>query len=231
MAAEIPPVVILRSADRHSSGGDGIVSRYCFSFGAHYDPGNTSFGALVACNEEALEPGAGFAAHPHAGIEILTWVVQGTLEHSDSAGRVVTCPAGTLQLFSTGSGIEHAEVNYGDDACTFVQLWLALDKPGPTGAYEQVDLRDSLPTGVLATAISLPAGPVLYVGWLRPDAQVTVPAAPLAHVFVVRGSLSFGGGAGMVGEGDSARLTCAGEVPATAGQAGAEVLVLALPHS
>ena len=84
---------VWRAADRYR-GGDtaaGIDTRHAFSFSGFYDPDNVGFGQLVACNEERLAPGAGFPEHPHRDVEIVTWVVEGELEHLDSTGRVLTC--------------------------------------------------------------------------------------------------------------------------------------------
>src|SRR6478609_3826296 len=83
-------MIDVRRAGERCRGGEpaaGIETWHAFSFGAHYDPDNVGFGLLSACNEEHLAPGAGFAEHPHRDVEIVTWVVEGVLEHRDSAGH------------------------------------------------------------------------------------------------------------------------------------------------
>ena len=86
---------VRRAARRATAGGDpaaGIESLHAFSFGPHYDPDNLRFGAVLACNEERLAPGAGFDEHPHSHTEIVTWVVEGELTHRDSAGHETVRP-------------------------------------------------------------------------------------------------------------------------------------------
>lgn len=93
----------VRRADERYHGGDpaaGITSFHAFSFGPHYDPDNLRFGAVIACNEERLAPGAGFDEHPHSHTEIVTWVVEGELTHRDSAGHESVVRPGDVQRLS-----------------------------------------------------------------------------------------------------------------------------------
>ncbi len=106
----------------------GITTRHCFSAGVHYDPVNTAFGALVALDEHLVAPGTGFARHPHRRVEILSWVLAGTLRHEDAAGRVELVRPGTVLHQTAGSGIEHVEGNASDaELLRFVQLILRSD--------------------------------------------------------------------------------------------------------
>ncbi|MEP7054174.1 MAG: pirin family protein [Actinomycetota bacterium] len=228
---DLPDFHVLRAAARYETEGEGIRSRHCFSFGAHYDSGNIRFGSLLACNDELLAPGSGFPPHPHAGVVIVTWVVRGTLEHTDSTGRVALCRAGAVQVLRSGSGIEHAERNPGRGSCRMVQFWLDRAELGPPGHYTQVDLRSILRFGNPAPACLLPGGAILRVTRLQPDGQAALRDAPLVHLFVVRGSLSLSGleaDLGLLDEGDSVQLTQPGELSALAGKDGAEILVWAL---
>ncbi|NUS13046.1 MAG: cupin domain-containing protein, partial [Streptomyces sp.] len=128
---------VRRGADRYR-GGDGaagIDTRHAFSFSGFYDPGNVRFGLLVACNEERLAPGAGFAEHAHRDTEIVTWVVEGELEHRDAGGRAVRLRAGDAQLLGAGGGVRHVERNAGAGPLRFLQMWLHPDVFGAPPAY------------------------------------------------------------------------------------------------
>ena len=80
-------VEIRRGTDRYLTRGEGFFTRHSFSFGAHYDPDNVAFGPLVCHDDHRLKAGAGFSDHPHRDVEIVTWVLSGSLRHSDSAGH------------------------------------------------------------------------------------------------------------------------------------------------
>ncbi|MEW2132662.1 pirin family protein [Streptomyces sp. NPDC005435] len=213
-------IEVRRAAERHR-GGDpetGTDSRHAFSFGPHYDPDNLRFGALIACNEERLAPGAGFAEHPHSHTEIVTWVTEGELTHRDSTGHTSVIRPGDVQHLSAAAGVRHSERNEGTVPLVFVQMWLAPLEPGGEPSYEVV--RD------LTEPYAVPgAGAVLSV--LRPAAgeRTALPDAPLLYVHVVRGEIRLAGDT--LGPGDSARITDArGLEPA--GVTEAEVLLWAM---
>src|SRR5690242_11007478 len=131
----------VRRADERYHGGDpdaGITSFHAFSFGPHYDPDNLRFGAVIACNEEWLAPGAGFDEHPHSHTEIVTWVVEGELTHRDSAGHATVVRPGDVQHLSAASGVRHVERNDGESPLTFLQMWLAPLEPGGEPSYTNV---------------------------------------------------------------------------------------------
>jgi redox-sensitive bicupin YhaK (pirin superfamily) len=123
------------AGDRFESVQPGIVSRHCFSAGAHYDADRIAFGPLVGLDEHVVEPGAGFADHAHRGVEILTWVLDGVLRHEDEAGRVELVAPGTVLRQAAGTGIRHSEVNASDtEPLRFVQLTVlsAAEEPACT---------------------------------------------------------------------------------------------------
>ncbi|MEU7425237.1 MULTISPECIES: pirin family protein [unclassified Streptomyces] len=193
----------VRRADERYRGGDpetGIDSRHAFSFGPHYDPDNLRFGAMIACNEERLAPGAGFDEHPHSHTEIVTWVVEGELTHRDSTGRETTVRAGDVQHLSAAAGVRHAERNDGDAPLTFVQTWLAPLAPGGDPAYALVPgIADATPYAVPG------AGALLHVRHLAPRERTAVPDARYVYVHVVRGEAELAGE--RLGPGDAARVT------------------------
>lgn len=223
---ELPGVRVVRAADRFVTRRPGIVSRHCFSFGEHYDAGNLGFGRLVALNDEVLAPGAGFPDHAHAGVDLVTWVVQGRLEHTDSAGRVGLTGPGVVQVLATGAGVTHGERNAGVGVCRFVQSWLTADDDARPG-YAQIDVSSAL-RGELVSPVLDRGGSRMYAGRLPAGAAAELPDEDLLHVFVVRGSLSFHGAE--LDQGDSVRLS----IPACgveSGSRGAELLVWGMDAS
>ncbi|MER5912176.1 pirin family protein [Streptomyces sp. NPDC001982] len=210
---------VRRAAERYPGGEPegGIESWHAFSFGPHYDPGNLRFGAVIACNEERLAPGAGFDEHPHSHTEIVTWVVEGELTHRDSTGHETLVRPGDVQRLSSAGGVRHVERNDGDVPLTFVQMWLAPLEPGGTPSYEIVHgIADSTPYAVPE------AGAMLHVRRLVPGERTAVPDAAYVYVHVVRGEVRLGGE--KLAPGDAARITEARELEAV-GVTAAELLL------
>src|SRR5688572_25853902 len=106
-----PTVDIHRAADRFGTRIDWLDSKHSFSFGHHHDPGNTHHGLLLVNNDDVVRPGAGFETHPHRDMEIVTWVLQGSLVHQDSEGNHGVIYPGLAQRMSAGTGILHSEKN------------------------------------------------------------------------------------------------------------------------
>jgi redox-sensitive bicupin YhaK (pirin superfamily) len=219
-------VEVRRAAARFVTRADGIETWHCFSYGAHYDPANTRHGLLVACNDSVVRPGAGFATHPHRGLEIVTWIVAGELRHADDLGNAGVVGPGVVQRLSAGSGVRHSERNARTDAdLRFVQTWLLPDGAGGEPSYERIDVRDLLANGGLHRVVRL-RDAVLWAGLLPPGERVTLPDDEHVHVYVVTGSATVDG-AGEVTAGDSVRLTAAGATRLAAGAGGGQVLVWA----
>ncbi|MDF2268809.1 pirin family protein [Streptomyces coacervatus] len=210
---------VRRAVERYS-GGDpaaGIESWHAFSFGPHYDPDNLRFGAVIACNEERLAPGAGFDEHPHSHTEIVTWVVEGELTHRDSFGHETTVRHGDVQRLSSAAGVRHVERNDGPTPLTFVQMWLAPREPGGDPAYEIVHgIADSTPYAVPE------AGAMLHVRRLGAGERTAVPDGPYVYVHVVGGEVRLDGEE--LGPGDAARITDAKDVEVV-GVTEAELLI------
>ncbi|TXL62330.1 pirin family protein [Aeromicrobium terrae] len=194
---------IRRSADRYVTESPDVTTFHSFSYGAHYDPQNVGFGPLIAINEENVAPGAGYDAHRHADVEIVTWVLEGALDHEDTTGHRGTIRPGTAQRLSAGTGVEHAERNASaTEPLRFVQMMLAsehLDEPD----YDSVDVSPE--PGVLTPAVSVSAPAELFVLHLDAGQSVTVPGAPRSLVHVTTGSISLDGET--LEAGDEARLT------------------------
>ncbi|MGV9555177.1 pirin family protein [Streptomyces sp. NPDC003522] len=217
-------MIDVRRADERYPGGDpaaGIETRHAFSFGPHYDPGNLRFGALVACNEERLAPGAGFDEHPHSHTEIVTWVVEGELTHRDSRGHETRVRPGDVQRLSSAAGVRHVERNDGTAPLTFVQMWLAPLRPGGEPAYDLVrGIADATPYAVPE------AGAMLHVRRLAPGERTAVPDAARVHVHVVGGTVRLG--PHELGPGDAVRAADEEDLDLVAGAGPAEVLIWAM---
>jgi quercetin 2,3-dioxygenase len=227
----------IRRADRRfRTRTDWLDSRHSFSFGPHYDPANTHFGVLMVSNEDVVAAGTGFATHPHRDMEIVTWVLSGSLVHQDSTGRSGVIHPGLAQRMSAGTGILHSEKNDAAHDVHFVQMWVVPDAEGGPPGYEQYDVGPALDAGeplVVASgmarhrhesAIAIhQENAALHAARLVPGACTVSPVAPLAHLFVARGSVELEG-AGVLGTGDAARITGAEGQRVTAGLDGAEVL-------
>jgi redox-sensitive bicupin YhaK (pirin superfamily) len=117
-------LLVQRAATRFVTHGDGWTGRYCFSYAEHYDPTNTGYGALLACNEFVLEPGAGFGMHRHAGIDIVTVVLEGVLQDVQE-GESHVLREGEVRHLATEAGLEHDERNAGELPLRFAQVWLS----------------------------------------------------------------------------------------------------------
>jgi redox-sensitive bicupin YhaK (pirin superfamily) len=228
-------ITVHRAADRFHTRLDWLDSWHCFSFGSHYDPGNTHHGQLLVVNDDVVAPGGGFGTHAHRDMEIVTWVLDGRLEHRDSEGNHGVIEPGLAQRMSAGRGIRHSEMNASTtEPAHFVQMWVLPDTEGIDPGYEQRWVGDALDSGALVPvasgrghdgAITIhQRDAVCWVGRLGPGVTADVPDAPHVHVYVARGALHLEG-AGDLGEGDAARLTAAGTRRLTAGPDGTEVIV------
>ena len=200
----------------------------------------------MVSNDDVVKAGTGFETHPHRDMEIVTWVLEGSLVHQDSTGHSGLIHPGLAQRMSAGTGILHSEKNDSwrlaqhprhDQDVHFVQMWVVPDTERITPGYEQLDISSQLDTGELVVVASGMAKhaddraisirqehAALYAARLRPGASTETPIAPLAHLFVARGSVELEG-TGLVGVGDSARITGAEGQRVTAGPDGAEVLI------
>ncbi|GAA3024597.1 pirin-like bicupin family protein [Gordonia defluvii] len=218
---------VYRARDRFTTTTSWLSSAHSFSFGDHYDPGNTHHGMLAVHNDEILRPGQGFDTHPHRETEIVTWVRSGSLVHQDSRGHSGIVYPGLAQRMSAGSGIEHSERNdtwtSGDGLrvegagrvdAGYVQMWVLPDEFGLDPGYDQADVGVELAAGgLIPIASGDPAtdsairianrSATLWVARLSRGRRVSLPRGRFTHLFVTEGVI--GVGEESVGVGDAIR--------------------------
>lgn len=240
-----PSIDVRRSDTRPHTRGGWLDSRHSFSFSHHWDPANTHHGLLLVNNDDWVQPGTGFETHPHQDMEIVTWVLRGSLVHQDSMGHTGVIYPGLAQRMSAGTGILHSEkndawrMNVGErqeDPVHFIQMWVVPDEAGIEPGYQQLEVDHELLSGKFvtvasgmdeyrdATAIRIKNRyAALHVARLEKGQSVELQEAPFMHVFVPIGSVDMEG-TGALDTGDAVRMTATGGQRLTATE-DAEVLV------
>ncbi len=232
-------ILLRRAAERGHANHGWLDSRHTFSFAGYHDPAWTGFGPLRVINEDRVAAGGGFAPHRHANMEIISYVIEGALQHRDSIGTGSTIRPGDVQCMSAGSGIEHSEFNASqDESVHFLQVWIQPDRINATPRYAQQHFPIEERRGILRLVAS-PDGadgslPIrqdarVYATVLAPGESVglTLGAGRRAWVQVVRGLLRIDDKT-LLDIGDAAGITEQAELRLCA-EAETEALVFDVP--
>jgi quercetin 2,3-dioxygenase len=230
-------MIIRRSTERGHADHGWLNSFHTFSFADYYDPKHMGFRSLRVINEDRVQPGQGFGAHGHRDMEIISYVLEGALEHKDSLGTGSIIRPGDVQRMSAGSGVTHSEFNASrDDLVHFLQIWILPERRGLKPGYEQKAFPEAERSGVLrpvATrdgrdgSVTVHQDVSLYAALLDGGQSVRHQIEPGRHawIHVARGGADVAGT--QLEAGDAAALSDAGAVDIV-GRDGAEVLVFDL---
>ena len=222
-------ISIRKAADRGSVDFGWLDSRHSFSFGSYYDPEHMGYGNLRVINEDRVQPGQGFGTHGHRDMEIISYVISGSLEHRDSMGNGSVIRPGDVQRMSAGTGVQHSEYNHSaTDMVHFLQIWILPERNGLAPGYEQkhftIDDRRNRLRLVAARdgrdgSLVVHQDADLYASVLTDGSRVEHRLAPgrKAWIQVIAGSLDTGDARLDAGDGaaiagaDHLALTAAGE--------------------
>lgn len=179
-----------------------LDTRFTFSFDQYYDPEHIHFRSLRVLNEDVIAPGKGFGMHPHQDMEILTWVLDGSLQHRDSTGSEGVLRPGELQHMTAGSGVTHSEFNASPkDPVHLLQIWILPERKGLKPEYEQLTFPDKDLRGKFHL-VAGPQAPVtvhqaanLYIARLNRGERADHSLAPGRHAWVqvARGKVELNG--------------------------------------
>jgi len=196
---------IRRATERGTANFGWLDSRHTFSFGEYYDPKQMGVGPLRVINEDRVSPGQGFGTHGHKDMEIISYVLDGALEHKDSIGTGSVIRPGDVQVMSAGTGIHHSEFNHSKtEPVHFLQIWVVPDRQGIAPRYEQKTFPDADKRGKLRLVGSSDGrdGSVvvhqdvrLFAALLNSGEQVThaLQSGRKAWLQVVRGAVAMNG--------------------------------------
>ncbi len=229
---------IRKSEDRGAADHGWLQSQHTFSFGSYRDPQHAGFGPLLVINEDRVAPGQGFGTHGHSDMEIISYVLDGALEHKDSLGTGSVLHYGDVQRMSAGTGVRHSEFNgSASEPVHFLQIWIQPNVTGIPPSYEEKHFAPETKRGQLRLIASGDGreGSVLmhqdasiYASLLDGGEGAThaLAAGRLAYVHVVRGTISVNGTA--LKGGDALKLVNESVVKLEQAQA-AEILLFDLP--
>ncbi len=232
-------LTVRKSDERGTADLGWLYSRHTFSFSDYYDPQHMGFGPLRVINEDRVSPGQGFGTHGHQDMEIISYVLEGALEHKDSIGTGSVIRPGDVQVMSAGTGIRHSEFNHSKtEPVHFLQIWIVPDREGIAPRYDQKRFPDNEKRGRLRLvgssdgrdgSIVIHQDVQFFAAVLNTGEQVThaLAAGRRAWLQVVRGAVEANGQ--RIDAGDSAAVDDEAALTVTARNDDAEILVFDLP--
>ena len=230
-------LTLRKSGERGYADHGWLKSFHSFSFANYYDPQHMGFGNLRVINEDRIAPGTGFGTHGHRDMEIISYVLAGSLAHKDTLGNVKAIPPGDVQRMSAGTGVQHSEFNHAQGETThFLQIWIEPNVGGIAPSYEQRTFPDAQKRGQLrlvaspdgaAGSVLIHADARVYAGLFDGGESFRLPLQPArkGYVHLVRGELQVNGK--RLSAGDAAMLEQESQIALDSGKA-AEVLVFDL---
>jgi redox-sensitive bicupin YhaK (pirin superfamily) len=230
-------IEIRRSEERGHANHGWLDSHFSFSFADYFDPQHVQFRTLRVLNDDRIAGGAGFGEHPHRDMEIVTYVLDGALQHRDSMGNGSVIKPGDVQYMSAGTGVTHSEFNPSKDPLHLLQIWMVPEKRGFKPAYDQKTFTEEEKRAKLRLVAS-PDGAEgsvkirqdnsLYAAILDRDETVRHELRPGRHAYVqvAKGQAKLNGTA--LQQGDGAAISEEKAVELT-GIKNAEVLLFDLP--
>lgn len=232
---------IQRSEERGKQEHGWLYTRHSFSFANYYNPKRMNFGLLRVLNDDIIEADRGFGEHPHDNMEIVTIVLQGSLEHTDSSGGHGVIKSGEVQHMSAGTGVVHSEFNHSKtEPVHLLQIWIEPKEHDIVPVYEQKSFAGKLKKNVLVPVVSgkkqgnallIHQDAVFLLGELEKGKTVECTLQNRKHgvyVFVIDGELTLG--KETLSKGDAAAITETETIALTATKE-AKVLVIEVPLS
>jgi redox-sensitive bicupin YhaK (pirin superfamily) len=198
-------ITIRKSSERGHANHGWLLTYHTFSFADYYDPQEMGWGTLRVINEDRVQPGKGFGTHSHKDMEIITYVLEGQLQHKDSMGNGTIILPGDVQRMSAGTGVQHSEFNPSlTSRVHFLQIWIEPERPGIVPGYEQKSFSPEAKRGRLRLVVSRDGreGSVtvhqdadVYASLLNSGEQVLhrLAAGRIAYLHIVNGAVSCNG--------------------------------------
>ncbi len=230
---------ILKSTERGQADHGWLQAKHSFSFGDYYNPEHMGYRVLRVINEDRVKPSNGFGTHPHRDMEIITYILEGALEHKDSMGTGSVIRPGDVQYMSAGSGVLHSEYNPSDrEGVHLLQIWLLPDEKGAEPRYAQKNFADAEKRGAIKLvaskegengAIAVRQDVKLYASVLDEGQRAELPLRTGRHAWiqVARGSIEVNGN--RLDQGDGAAIDDEKNLAFTGESSNSEFLVFDLP--
>lgn len=185
-------ITVRRSADRGHADHGWLDTRFSFSFAHYHDPEHMGFRTLRVINDDIIQPGQGFGTHGHRDMEIVTYVLEGALEHRDSTGTGSVLRPGDVQRMTAGRGVRHSEFNHSEsDPLRLLQIWIFPEEKGLEPGYEEVNVPEKEKRDRLRRIVARDAGE----GELKIHQDATIHAAVLSAGETISHDLAPGRGA------------------------------------